>query len=143
MTLPATTLPRKQSRPRPDDPILDDLLESGGDIGALARRHGMTLVELGEWADSDRTRRTLARLCRLADSHAQVAVSRFRVHAASRLAAHATSAGGDLSHEQVRKACVDLLKTQVVPQDVLAQDAAIEDEGALRSLEAVMQQTGE
>lgn len=88
--------------------LLQDLAGAEHDVISLAHRHGLSLGDLVEWACQHETRRTVAGLCVLADAQTQLLLSRYRLVAATRLIAQATSDDDTLSAEQVRKACVDL-----------------------------------
>ena len=97
----------------PTHALLDDLASAEHDILSLATRHGLTLDGLVEWAFRSQTRRTVAGLCVLADAQTQLLMSRYRLIAATRLIAQATADADTLPPEQVRRACVDLLKTEL------------------------------
>jgi|GEM_PF-1894317 len=99
--------------------LLDDLASAEHDILSLAQRHGLTLSGLVDWASDPQTRRTVAGLCVLADAQTQLLLSRYRLVAATRLIEQATAGADTLSPEQVRKACVDLLKTELSRAAVL------------------------
>lgn len=93
--------------------LLADLTGAEHDILSLATRHNLSLDELVDWACQPQTRRTVAGLCVLADAQTQLLLSRYRLVAATRLIGQATGDAETLSPEQVRKACVDLLKTEL------------------------------
>lgn len=93
--------------------LLEDLASAEHDILSLAERHGLSLGGLVDWACRPQTLRTVAGLCLLADAQTQLLLSRYRLVAATRLIAQATAEPDTLSPEQVRKACVDLLKTEL------------------------------
>lgn len=93
--------------------LLDDLAGAEHDILSLAQRHGLSLGELVDWACETQTRRTVAGLCLVADAQTQLLLSRYRLVAATRLIAQATADADTLPPEQIRKACVDLLKTEL------------------------------
>lgn len=93
--------------------LLDDLAGAEHDILSLAERHGLSLGRLVDWACKPDTRRTVAGLCVLADAQTQLLLSRYRLVAATRLIGQATADAETLSPEQVRKACVDLLRTEL------------------------------
>lgn len=101
--------------------LLDDLAGAEHDILSLAQRHGLSLSGLVDWACLPETRRTVAGLCVLADAQTQLLLSRYRLVAATRLIGQATADAEMLSPEQVRKACVDLLRTE------LSRAAGLED----------------
>ncbi|MFK7788286.1 MAG: hypothetical protein AB8C95_02180 [Phycisphaeraceae bacterium] len=95
------------------DKLIMDLARAEHDILSFAKAHDLTLDNLVDWAAKPETRRTLAGLCVLADAQTQLLLSRYRLVAATRLIGQATSEDETLSAEQVRKACVDLLKTEL------------------------------
>ena len=95
------------------DKLVLDLARAEHDILSFATAHDLTLDDLVDWAAKPQTRRTLAGLCVLADAQTQLLLSRYRLVAATRLIGQATSEDDTLSAEQVRKACVDLLKTEL------------------------------
>ena len=97
---------------RPDKLIMD-LARAEHDILSFAKAHDLTLDDLVDWSAKPQTRRTLAGLCVLADAQTQLLLSRYRLVAATRLISQATSEDDTLSAEQVRKACVDLLKMEL------------------------------
>jgi len=97
----------------PTRALLDDLAGAEHDVLSLAERHGLSLDGLVDWACRPETKRTVAGLCVLADAQTQLLLSRYRLVAATRLIAQATAEDETLSAEQVRKACVDLLKTEL------------------------------
>ena len=97
--------------------LLDDLAGAEHDVLSLAERHGLSLAALVDWAQRHATRRTVAGLCALADAQTQLLLSRYRLIAATRLIAHVTADADALPPEQVRKACMDLLKTELSRAD--------------------------
>lgn len=97
----------------PTEALLDDLAGAEHDILSLAQRHGLTLDALVTWAAQPQTRRIVSGLCLLADAQTQLLLSRYRLVAATRLIGQATAEAETLPPEQVRKACVDLLKTEL------------------------------
>lgn len=99
--------------------LLDDLAGAEHDILSLAQRHGLSLPALVDWACNPQMRRTVAGLCVLADAQTQLLLSRYRLVAATRLIGQATADAESLAPEQVRKACVDLLKTELSRADTL------------------------
>lgn len=108
---------------RRDDKLLADLVLAERDVLALAAGHHLSLAELAEWFDRPGRADTIARLCRLADLQCQALLSRYRLIAASRLIAQAGNEDGSLGPEQVRKACVDLLK--INPADLTPAPTAV------------------
>ena len=125
----------------PDQPItgslalMGDLVRAEDDILELARRHRLELGELARWAIEPATRQTVVGLCLLADLQTQLMLSRYRLVAASRLIAQATAEEGTLPAEQVRRACVDLLKIELDrASSVSVDDPDFEDDPAWASL---------
>lgn len=120
--------------------LLDDLASAEHDILSLAERHSLSLPALVDWACQAQTRRTVAGLCVLADAQTQLLLSRYRLVAATRLIGQATADAESLAPEQVRKACVDLLRTELTRAADLdtAQDAA--DDAAFEQLIDAMNQ---
>jgi len=103
----------EQALPPQTHALLDDLLRAEHDILSLAQRHDLSLDGLVDWACRPETRRTVAGLCVLADAQTQLLLSRYRLVAATRLIGQATADPDTLPPEQIRKACVDLLKTEL------------------------------
>lgn len=93
--------------------LLHDLARAQDDVLALGERHGVGLSALSAWASEPKTQRTVAGLCLLADLQTQLLLSRYRLVAATRLVGQATGQDESLTPEQVRKACVDLLKIEL------------------------------
>lgn len=93
--------------------LLDDLARAEHDVLSLAEHHGLSLAGLVDWACRAETRRIIAGMCVLADAQTQLLLSRYRLVAATRLIAQATADADSLPPEQVRRACVDLLKTEL------------------------------
>ena len=109
---------------RPDDPpqptgpatasvLLRELVRAEHDVLSLGETHGVPLGKLSAWAAEPKTQRTVAGLCLLADLQTQLLLSRYRLVAATRLVGQATGQDEALTPEQVRKACVDLLKIEL------------------------------
>ena len=114
--------------------LLDDLVGADHDVLSLAQRHGLSLEALVDWAQRQATRRTVAGLCALADAQTQLLLSRYRLIAATRLIAHVTADAEALPPEQVRKACVDLLKTELSRMDQFGPLDEAEDDAELDEL---------
>lgn len=103
------------------DDIIMHLAE--GDLAPpeLADRLGVSLRDLAQWASEPENVRLLSGIAYIADVRAQLLLARYRANAAARLIAIATDQdAGELS----RKACVDLLKTNL---EVFAPRAEIEN----------------
>lgn len=124
--------------PSAEDALLADLVAAERDIFALAQRHDLGLEALAAWSDRPGVRKTVHRLCRLADLQCQAMLSRYRLVAASRLIAQASAAEGELAPEQVRKACVDLLKAQLADLDPPSDDAETAEDPALALLKQAL-----
>lgn len=118
--------------------LLDDLAIAEHDVLSLADRHGLSLDALIAWAQRPDTRRALAGLCVLADAQAQLLLSRYRLVAASRLIAQVTAEADALPAEQVRKACVDLLKTELSRAGDLAPEEDAGEDAELDALREAM-----
>lgn len=93
--------------------LLRELVRAEHDVLSLGEAHRLTLGELSAWASEPKTQQTVAGLCLLADLQTQLLLSRYRLVAATRLVGQATGQDDGLSPEQVRKACVDLLKIEL------------------------------
>lgn len=122
----------------PIDALLDDLAGAEHDILSLARRHGLSLDGLVDWAFQPNTRRIVAGLCVLADAQTQLLLSRYRLLAATRLISQATADSDTLAPEQIRKACVDLLKTELSRAAGLDQADDISEQNELEALARAM-----
>lgn len=122
----------------PTKALLNDLASAEHDVLSLAQRHSLTLGALVDWACEHETRRTVAGLCVLADAQTQLLLSRYRLVAATRLIAQATAEDDTLSAEQVRKACVDLLKTELTRAASLEQHEDAEEDAAFDALARAM-----
>ena len=116
------------------DKLILDLARADHDILSFAKAHGLTLDDLVDWAAKPQTRRTLAGLCVLADAQTQLLLSRYRLVAATRLIGQATAEDDTLSAEQVRKACVDLLKTELTRAASLSGEDEPEQDEAFEAL---------
>jgi len=90
--------------------LITDILEAQQDPVSLAEDHGMRPDELAQWINEPTVLRCLKGLCLLADLQTQWMLSRYRVHAASRLIALATQ---EEKADVARRACVDLLKMEL------------------------------
>jgi len=62
--------------------------------------------------DESANRCTIARMCRSADVQAELLLSQFRLHAATRLVRLATAEVSQRGDETIRRACQDVLTTQ-------------------------------
>lgn len=93
--------------------MVRDVLEGRHDLASLAEAYSLTHGELAEWAAQRSVQRCLTGLCALADLQTQLMLSRFRQVAANKLIRQAGGEDGELSPEQSRKACVDLLRIEL------------------------------
>jgi hypothetical protein len=118
--------------------LLLDLARAEHDILSFAKAHALSLDELVAWATEAKTRRTLAGLCVLADTQTQLLLSRYRLIAATRLIGQATAEDDTLSPEQVRKACVDLLKTELTRAADMGTAEPVDDDEAFNALARAM-----
>ncbi|MEM9346852.1 MAG: hypothetical protein AAGB26_09570 [Planctomycetota bacterium] len=117
---------------RPDE-LIQDLARAEHDILSFANSHGLSLDELVSWAAEPKTRRLLSGLCVLADAQTQLLLSRYRLIAATRLIGQATAEDGALTPEQVRRACVDLLKTELSRAERLGEEQQDEKDEAFEA----------
>ncbi|MEX2672545.1 MAG: hypothetical protein WD294_10585 [Phycisphaeraceae bacterium] len=90
--------------------LLMRIYEAEQDPRSVAEGFDMTLEELAKWAGQQRTMHALKGLRLVADMQTQLILSRYRLTAAARLVQLANQ---DDSGELARKACVDLLKTEL------------------------------
>lgn len=123
----------------PPSELMRELARAEHDVLTLGEQYGLGLPELSAWAARPETQRTVAGLCLLADLQTQLLLSRYRLVAATRLVGQATSRDESLTPEQVRKACVDLLKIEL---DRVASLSAVDtdglDDSALEALRNAM-----
>jgi len=123
---------------RTEDRLILDLARAEHDILSFATAHGLSLDKLVDWAAEPKTRRLLSGLCVLADAQTQLLLSRYRLVAATRLIGQATAEDENLSAEQVRKACVDLLKTELTRASSLSTSDLPENDAAFEALARAM-----
>lgn len=90
--------------------LLRDIFNAEHDVVALAEAHGLTPDALAAWAADAGNRQCLAGLCVLADVQTQLLLSRYRLLAATRLIRLATEEAEGVKPDDVRRACVDLLR---------------------------------
>jgi len=105
--------------------LIRDIFNATHDVVALAEAHGLTPARLAEWISDPENQRCLSGLCVLADMQTQLMLSRYRLVAVTKLIQQATQQE-DVSAEQARKACADLLKlelTRVGPSDLTSDEA--------------------
>jgi len=89
--------------------LIRDIFNANHDVVALADAHSLTASELAEWIGEAGNQRCLSGLCVLADLQTQLMLSRYRLVAVTKLIRQATQQE-EVSAEQARKACADLLK---------------------------------
>ncbi|MEM9881710.1 MAG: hypothetical protein AAF800_02185 [Planctomycetota bacterium] len=115
--------------------LIADVFEARRDLTGLAETHRLTPDDLAEWIGQTRNHQTLAGLCRLADLQTQLMLSRYRQVAVSELIKQASGAD-ETTAEQARKACVDLLKTDLRRADTPASASITADEASSAYREA-------
>ncbi|MEM6457879.1 MAG: hypothetical protein AAF710_00645 [Planctomycetota bacterium] len=115
--------------------LIADVFEARRDLTGLADAHRLTPDDLAEWIGRAENHRTLTDLCRLADLQTQLMLSRYRQVAVSELIKQA-SGGDETSAEQARKACVDLLKTDLRRADTTPEASQVEDDVSAAQREA-------
>jgi len=99
--------------------LMEELVNGKHDAFSLARVHKLRADALIEWIANPDTQRRLRAYCLLADTQAQVMISRHRPHAANRLVRLATSdektpeGQPAIDPDLARRACVDLLKVDI------------------------------
>jgi len=89
--------------------LIGDIFEASHDVVALAEAHSLSPAELAEWIAEPANQHCLSGLCVLADMQTQLMLSRYRLVAVTKLIQQATQQE-EVSPEQARKACADLLK---------------------------------
>ncbi len=92
--------------------LLSDLIAARHDLLQLAQMHGVEPEDLATWVTRPKVRQTLSGLCALSDFQTQLLLSQYRRFAATRLLRLATGEDQDVT-ESARKACVDLLRTEL------------------------------
>ena len=92
--------------------MLGDLLAAPTDLRRLARKHRITLDELGRILASPETSTALRVFTMAGDATAAIAIGRARINAIAALRAISRDADNP---ESARKACVDLIKTAPAP----------------------------
>jgi hypothetical protein len=101
-------MPRKISKQR-QARLIRDIFNANHDVVALAEAHSLSPAELAEWIADPTNQRCLSGLCVLADMQTQLMLSRYRMVAVTKLIQQATQQE-EVTAEQSRKACADLLK---------------------------------
>ena len=99
--------------------IVQMVYDGGADAEQLAKSMKVSLERLAEWALDDRMQSTLRGLRTLADMQTQMILSRYRLTAAARLV---KMAGQEEGSELSRKACVDLLRMNLLDDCPAADD---------------------
>jgi hypothetical protein len=89
--------------------LIRDIFNASHDVVALAEAHSLSPAELAEWIGEPANQRCLSGLCVLADLQTQLMLSRYRLVAVTKLIQQATQQE-EVTAEQARKACADLLK---------------------------------
>lgn len=139
---------KHKTRAKRPDPaqLLMRIYEADADPKALAEAQGLSLLELARSAADPAMREALHGLRLLADLQTQLLVSRYRVMAAARLVAMANTEDGG---EVARKACIDILKLNLIKHDPPTPNsgeadgvAPIDQQQVLAMLEKVGKTTG-
>lgn len=137
---------RYRTRNQRTHAVVGALLNAQTDFLNLGDATGMTLRDLAKWSTDDDNLHVLRGLVRLADLRTQLLISRFRAAAAYRLLAFASS---DTASETARKACHDLLTTNMnaalavderTATDAPAPPIAISEEAVRLALEELERQ---
>ena len=132
-------MPRKNKRERAVEQLLSRVYEAEEDPRAMADSLGLSLRELAAWADRPGNAAVLGGLRRLGDTQTQLILSRYRRTAAAKLLALANQ---EDDAELARKACVDLLKLELIPADAAPRegdepDEPIDEASVIGALEAI------
>ena len=109
--------------------LIRSLAAGETDLHALAREHGMTLIEMAKWIRLPRHVKALALLEELLERRTSLLIADARSNAAAALRRMATA---DTPKETARRACLDLLKLHGV-RDASNRGTAPEDEGDAHS----------
>ena len=107
--------------------LIRDIFNANHDVVALAEAHRLSPADLADWIDEPTNQRCLSGLCVLADLQTQLMLSRYRLIAVTKLIRQATQQE-DVSAEQARKACADLLKLDLKRADTSEADEGENDE---------------
>jgi transposase-like protein len=107
--------------------LVERMFEADRPIRQLSDELGLSLTQLARWMNQPHAREALGGLARLADARTQMLLSTYRANAAARLIEMATSGKPT---EKARKACVDLLRTNLGALEAQPGDAADETDGA-------------
>jgi hypothetical protein len=113
--------------------LLRKVYEAREDPRELAESMGLSLAELAAWAGAPGTVAALKGLRALADMQTQLILSRYRLTAAAKLLALADQ---EDSGELARKACVDLLKLDLMPEASAGAASSASGAGSGASAEA-------
>ena len=124
MTNTKSTPPRRRRNPKHNcraarttrENIVKHMLAAEDDLPALAEAADLSLSELIEWARDPEHIQLLRALSDLADTSCQMLINRYRAAAAGRLF-ELTGKQDDKALETARKACVDLLRSNLHPPD--------------------------
>ncbi len=119
--------------------LLGDLLAARHDLLQLAQMHGVEPEDLATWVAQPGVRKTLSGLCALSDFQTQLLLSQYRRFAATRLLRLATGEDAEVT-ESARKACVDLLRTELRRVAESGRDALEEEEAPSMDVNALRQE---
>lgn len=143
----AEAAPSASRRRAPIDLTPESLAQSlysrRGELGSIARRHGLSLDELARRSALPEFSSGIASLRALAEERAAVLLARAKADATRLLLGLASGSGSD---ETRRKACVDLIKADTGVATAIREDAQEDDassHGAAASLLAMLERLGD
>ncbi|MEM8739275.1 MAG: hypothetical protein AAGG38_12500 [Planctomycetota bacterium] len=131
-------MPKKIAKKK-RDALIADVFEARRDLSSLAEVHRMSPDDLAAWIGQEENQKCLAGLCLLADLQTQLMLSRYRQVAVTELIKQASGGGEDnaeVSVEQSRKACVDLLKADLKRAELGPASASASRDDAEQALSA-------
>lgn len=98
--------------------MIGAMLDAVQDLASIAREHGIPLSKLGTAKARRKLGRVLTNLSELNDLRTQWLISQYRATAAQQLLhmAGETASNDPKQREGVRKACVDVLRTNLAPK---------------------------
>lgn len=119
--------------------LIEQLAQGERTPAELASDHSVPLHRLAHWATNPANARVLAGLSYLADVRAQMLLSRYRANAAIQLITIATNKDPS---ELSRKACVDLLRTDLKVFSREVDEAEIEEAVDERTIARALEELG-
>lgn len=112
---------------RPKRLLMRSLAAGESDLYQIAAAHKMSLLEMAKWARRPRVMDVLAMLQRFSEQRASLMLADARAQAVESLRRMATA---DAPKETARRACIDLLKLQLVRGAVVGQERSEAESGA-------------